>query len=368
MNNIVLFIDSLVAGGAQRQLVVLACALADRGHKVEVVTYHDNDQLAPFLAKKQIAWKLIKKSAWLDFGFIWALYRYLRNKKPDVIISYLNTPNLWARLVGRVAGIKKIITSERNIDIDKSKVRLLIEQTIYPLSSKIVVNSNAIKQLLIKHNIPEERIETIYNGLDTDYFSEADKRAVSRFRAGLGIAQDDFILMLPGRIMQQKNHLGLMRAISMLESIPETLKIVFVGNEIDGSIKQQLMQLIEQNGLIQQVIFAGVQDNMPLVYSASDLVVLPSLWEGLPNVVIEAMSCGRATLVTDVSDNALVVEHGKQGFVVPVNDDLELAKQLRTCLSMSKSELLVLGARAKNKVNSICGLRRFCDAYEQLLR
>jgi len=237
---ILLFIDSLVGGGAQRQIVTLARCLHDSGYDVSVLTYRNEEQLRYLLDEKNIEHHVIEKKSKLDLLFIFRLYRYFKVIDPDCVISYLNTPNLWGRLAGRMAGIKKIITSERNLDIDKSRVRIVIENLIFRLSSCIVVNANAIKSLLIEKGIPADKIQVIYNGLDLQYFKPVPLSEAEHFRASYGVLKADRLFLLPGRIMAQKNHLSLIRAVLTRVDVFKSAKLIFVGNEFDKKIKKDL--------------------------------------------------------------------------------------------------------------------------------
>lgn len=362
---IILFIDSLVGGGAQRQLVTLACVLKDRGWNVQVLTYSDSEQLASSLTEKHIPWHVVPKQSKVDFIFVVKLILYFRKEKPDVLISYLNTANLWARVCGRLAGIGKIITSERNIDLDKSKLRVILEKLLYRFSDAIVVNAFAIKDLLVSLGIPENKIDVIYNGLNTSHFK--DVGAGPAFRKQLGLSADDFIILLPGRIMKQKNHEGLLDAVAKLATVPEKLKILFVGNEFDLEIKARLETKAQSIKLDGRVIFAGPQQDMPAVYSASDLVVLPSFWEGLPNVMLEAMSCAKPVLVSNVSDNNTILESGKYGFIFELDKENDFQDQLKVCFEMSEDQLGRYGKNARSRVKSLCGLDSFAEKYESLI-
>ena len=363
---VVLFIDSLSGGGAQRQLVNLACGLARSGVELKVLTYRHEEQLAHWLKDADIQWDVVEKRAKLDFHFALQLYRYFRDERPTAIVSYLNTPNFWARILGMPAGVSRIITSERNIDMDKSSTRVLLEKMLYRFSSRIVVNANAIKELLIGIGVPADKIVVIYNGTDTEYFSPRPNLDAVTFRKSFGVQDDEVLFVLPGRIMAQKNHMGLVRALAKLKSV-DRIKLFFAGNEFDQVIKQELVRFLDKKCMRAQVIFAGPQKDMPLVYSAADFVVLPSLWEGLPNVVLESMACCTPVIVSDVADNSLIVDHGQAGFVFRANDDEMLAKLLLEASSMTAVQKDRMGLAARDKITSLFGMDSFIAAYRSLL-
>ena len=363
----ILFTDSLVGGGAQRQLVTLAIAMHNRGRKVRVLTYSNQEQLAYLLKEKSIPWDVVKKSCKLDILFFVKLIKYFRDKCPSAVISYLNTANLWVRIAGPIAGVKNIITSERNIDINRSKLRVQIEKLLHPLSRKIVVNASAIKELLEGLGIPEKKVSIIYNGIDVSYFCPASPEKARSFREQYGIMDHEFLILLPGRMSIQKNHMALLNAFIDIHKTYTNIKVILVGNEFDKKIKSTLKEVVMSNNIENRFIFAGSKLDMPTVYTAADLVVLPSLWEGLPNVVLEAMACERPVLASDVSDNPIIFDNEKYGFVFSIKTEGGLREGIKKCLEQGKPDLNLVGKKARRRVADLCGIEIFADKYENLI-
>ena len=117
---VILFVDSLESGGAQRQIVALANVLHGRGYDIVILTYYPGDQLSPFLVSDKIRHHHVPRHTKYEIGFFFRLYRYFKQQSPDCIISYLTTTNFWARTAGSLAGIKNIITSERSTSLNRS--------------------------------------------------------------------------------------------------------------------------------------------------------------------------------------------------------------------------------------------------------
>lgn len=344
---VVLFIDSLVRGGAQRQLVELALNL-DRDRFVPtVLIYHDIQQFRPDLDAAGIPVVLISKQGKFDLLFLIRLVMYFRASHPDIVHSYLNTPNFWARMAGKLAGVRYLITSERNIDIHHSSKRVALEKFLARASARVVANAEAIRELLVrKVDMPPEKIEVIYNGVDIAKFTCCNTDRVLALRQDWGILPADFVMVLPGRIVPQKNHKCLIRAIDAMHADKSNLKVVFVGNENDQTLKQELQQLIAELHLTSNFIFAGKQDDMAAVYAAADVIVLPSLWEGFPNVVLEAMAAGKPVIASDIADNRRIVQDGITGYLFPSDSHTELAHCLEKIIDsgdLSRCEMGVAG-------------------------
>jgi glycosyltransferase involved in cell wall biosynthesis len=364
---VVLSIDSLMNGGAQRQIVVLANVLHERGYEVVLLTYYPGDQLSQFIVSEQIRRVLLRRHSKYDIGYFPRLYRYLREEKPDCMISYMSTPSFWARLAGRPAGIPKIITSERNINITQQRSLALLERLLAPLSDAIVVNSHEGRRRLEALGIPARQLHVIYNGVDCQHFCHQPEAAIRRLRDDLGVSADDRLVLLPGRMETQKNHQLLVEAALAIGPAASGIKVAFAGNEFSTVIKDDITARITAAGATGRFLFLGPRPDMPLLYSAADVVVLPSLWEGFPNVVIEAMACGTPVIVSDISDNARIVEQGVSGWLFPNNDAAALADALSAFLRLSANECHAMGERAAAHIRTLCSTEALGDRYCALI-
>jgi glycosyltransferase involved in cell wall biosynthesis len=364
---VVLFIDSLENGGAQRQIVVLANVLHLRGYQVILLTYYPGDQLSEFLVSDRIRRTLLPRHSKYDLGYFLRLYRYLRKERPDCLISYLSTPNFWARVAGRPARVPRIITSERNISLAQRRSAALLERLLAPLSDAIVVNSHEGRQRLMDLGISEGNLHVIYNGVDCGHFSRQPAQAIAGIRAGLGVGEDELLVLLPGRMETQKNHRLLVEAILRLEPVSARIKVAFAGNEFDTGIKAEITARIAAANATDSFLFLGPRADMPLLYSAADLVVLPSLWEGFPNVVIEAMACATPVVVSNISDNARIVEQGVAGYLFANNDADDLVKALNAFRSLGVNERRTMGERAAEHVAAMCSTQALGDRYAELI-
>lgn len=364
---VALSIDSLMSGGAQRQIVVLANVLHERGYEVVLLTYYPGDQLSQFLVSSQIRQVLLPRHSKYDIGYFIRLYQYLREEKPDCMISYMSTPSFWARAVGRPAGIPRIITSERNINITQHHSLALLERLLAPLSDAIVVNSHEGRRRLEALGIPARQLHVIYNGVDCQHFCRQPDAAIRRLRNDIGVTADERLVLLPGRMETQKNHRLLVEAALAIDPEASGIKVAFVGNEFSTFIKDEITARITAAGATGRFLFLGPRPDMPLLYSAADVVVLPSLWEGFPNVVIEGMACGTPVIVSDISDNARIVEQGVSGWLFPNNDAAALADALSTFLKLSADERRAMGERAAAHVRALCSTEALGDRYCELI-
>jgi len=366
---VILLIDSLVRGGAQRQLVELALNIDRRDFDPIVVVYHDLPQLKSELDAAKVRYVLIRKRHKIDVAFLFRLAAFLRHERPQIIHAFLSTPSFWARIAGALAGVRKIITSERNMDIEQSRKRVWFEKRLQRLSSRIIVNAEAIRTVLVtRMGIPGDKVRVVYNGVDSEKFGRVSEARVRRLRSALGLDPSDLVFTLPGRLTPQKNHRCLIKAVALLPSIPRNLKVVFVGNELDMPLKTTLVSSIEALGLRGHFLFGGAQADMAAMYAVSDVVVLPSLWEGFPNVILEAMAARRPVVASDIADNARLVRHGENGYLFPIDDESALAAALATLISLSPDARARLGEAGRQLVDSSYSMSRMVDSTVQIYR
>ena len=197
----------------------------------------------------------------------------------------------------------------------KNRINRMLTMFVVNRSDRIIARSKEMKSVLEKLGCPGKKIVVISAGVDTRLCHPIDK---NKARADIGLPVDKHIVLYVGRLHEMK---GVNDIYACAERMSETL-FVMVG---DGAIKTN----------VGNCIFAGTKkyDEIPVWMSAADILVLPSYSEGLPNVVMEALSCGTPAIVTDVGGCPEVVRDGETGFVVPVGDVDALVERITYLLN-----------------------------------
>lgn len=316
-------------GGAERQLIVLAKGLHQRGHDVSVVTFYPGGGFWPEL--NSCGFKVIslnKCGRWDVVPFMFRLVRAAREARPDVVHSYTNGPNILVTLLRWLLACRKVVWGVRASDMDAGTYDWLSSLTIRwaprlaPLADLIIANSQAGQSHLMRQGVPQGKIIVIPNGIDTARFAP-DPEAGKQVRAEWGIADEAVAIGIVARLVQKKNHPAFLKAAAALRRRLPTAKFVCVGSGPRPYL-MYLQEIARDMGVSDAVIWAGERTDMPAVYNALDVVCLTSAFgEGFPNAVGEAMSCGVPCIVTDNGDAALVVEDA--GEVVRGDDPVQLA-------------------------------------------
>ena len=355
MKRIICFIDSLVAGGAQRQLVGLAKLLNDSDYEVLVLTYHNIPFYEKFLYENGVQY-LFLESANNKWMRIPAILRFFYQWKPDVVVSYLDTPSI-INCLSKFLGFKhKVVVSERNTTqsiTPKEKLKFFF----YKFADVIVPNSYS-QENFIKKNFPRllSKTTTITNFVDTDFFHPASTKPSNKV----------FHLISVGRIDFQKNIINFLKAIKLVKDRGYDIHIEWFGNKFP-SYFMLCQEFISKLGVSDTFIFREASKNIKEEYLKADAFILPSLYEGFPNVICEAMACGLPILCSAVCDNPLLVKEGQNGFLFDPNDITEMADKICCLLNLDGSDLKQISENNRKYALAHLSSETFIEKYKKIL-
>ncbi len=291
----------------------------------------------------------------------------IMKEKPDVLLSYLEAPNVLAVLLHPFFRRTKIAWNVAASFIDLKKYHWLaaltfnISKFLSRFSDLIIVNSRSGMVYHRQYGYPESKMVVIPNGVNVSYF-KPDSLLRRQIRTEWGLSDNQTLIGLVGRLDPMKDHPTFLKAASKIVKEKADVSFVCVG---DGtpSYRQELQSLSEEMGLDKKIIWAGSRKDMPAVYNSMDIAVSSSYGEGLPNVVCEAMASGLPCVVTDVGDSAYVV--GDTGIVVPPGDPDALAAGIRKLLD---SDLTAMGLKARQRIVENFSMEQLVERTEKALR
>lgn len=203
----------------------------------------------------------------------------------------------------------------------------LTEKFLYRVYDKVVAVSIDLANFLRKQGLSHHKIVTIQNGIDREIinFSYTGEKLFLPFDS------DKFIILgIIGRLYPDKGHLFFLDAFSSLQKKIDHLKSLIIG---EGPFREVIQQKIDELGLSKDVILLGYQSNMHKIYSLLSLIIIPSLREGLPYTLLEAMIFKIPVVATCVGDIPTLIEDGKTGKLVPPGDSAALEKAIEAILS-----------------------------------
>ncbi|MCR9201881.1 MAG: glycosyltransferase [Planctomycetaceae bacterium] len=344
-------INELDVGGAEKALVRIAKGLHQRGWRVAVISLRDRGPLADELEASGIFVVALGSGGFADLQSPIMLRVLLESEDTDIIVSFLHQANIHTRLAARRLGVP-VVSGIRVADR-----RRWVTWTDW-LTSRWVTKYVAVSQSVAETHarlcgLAPKRIIAIPNGVD---LPEHDVLSPHR--------PDDRLLVV-GRLTRQKAPLSVVEAFSRL---PDDLRLksqlTFVG---EGELKSATQEAVRKMGLSHQIQFAGHVSNVEQRMQTATALVLASAWEGLPNVVLEAMANGLPVIATAVDGTTELIEGGKSGWLVKPGHPDALASAMRECLERPDLRQRYAQA-AQNTARAHFSWESVVDRYEQLLR
>jgi len=369
--HIAYLIDHLGAGGAQRQVVELAAEIAKvEGLQASFLIYRDNPFFRHRLEAAGVHVHLLQKSRTVDLRFPFRIRGWLREHPTDVLHSFLQMPSLWANIAIKLlprGNCPALICSERSNEICQTLAYALLQRLIFRGADIVTVNAAPVKSEIVqKCGVAAGRVRYIPNAIDLERWDQALGQ-----ECPLPLDPDNFHVGVIGRIEWRKNHLLLVRALSRIEpKIRANWRIWFVGSEGwgDDDYRIKVTSEIESRGLSHLVRYYPPQRNIAAIMRGLDLVALPSMVEGFPNVVLEAMASSTPIVATSVGNVPWIVEDGKSGYVVSLQDEEGLAEALIKVYRNSSEERLAMGNRGRAIVEERFQMKTVAEKYLDLYR
>jgi len=314
-------IHSLPVGGAEDLMAAMVTGLDARRFEVQAATIGPPGVVGRELLRASYP----VRSLGLDLKrtpfvrLVTQIRDLLREVQPDILHTHLYHPNLYGRLASLGLGVKGVVASVHNSYTRVKLHRCLWNFFLSGLTDKVLVSSPQVWQdVHTWDRVPAAKLEVFPYGIRlADLEVDLDPAAI---RAELGIS--GFVLGVVGRLEEQKGHRHLLAALpEIIPEIPD-LTVLLVGEGKEGAA---LRTLVQELGLGSRVHFLGTRRDLPRLFRAMDLVVQPSLWEGLPLTLLLAMGAGLPVVGTRVSGTTDVVEDGRNGVLVAPGDSQALA-------------------------------------------
>jgi glycosyltransferase involved in cell wall biosynthesis len=299
------------------------------------------------------------------FTAVRALARLIDGERVDVLQTLLYRANAVGALAARLARRRPaLIASQRSMDPGIGPMSVRIAAFARRFADTSVAVSEAVRtKLLADEGVAPDRVVVIPNGVDPASYVPSDRAAA---RAALGLDANAFIVGGIGRLSVAKGFHDLLEAATVAGGLGLPLHLAIAG---DGPERQALE--LRSAALGRRVSFLGFRRDLVTIYSAIDVFALPSLTEGSPNALIEAMMCGRACVATDVGGVREIMENERSGLVVPPAKP-ELFARAIARLAEDPALRHSLGAGARSRVTEhftiAATVRKHAELYDGVLR
>jgi glycosyltransferase involved in cell wall biosynthesis len=358
------FIDHLKVGGAQRHLIEVLRRLDRQRFSPQVWTLRGEGELVQEAEQLNIPVRSFELGTRLqDPRTILLLYRTaqtLHREQVQIVHTYLSFANIVGTLAAAFARVPVLIVSKRSLDSYHRKSEAWSHWAINRFADKVVANADAVKDFVIKtEGCPADKIVVIPNGINDEFIVNGSRE---KMREALGFGLQERVVGTLGRLAWKKGQEYFLEAAAAILQTEPQVTFALVG---DGPLRSQLEEKTRELGIAPRVKFLGQRLDSQAMISLFDIFVLPSVIEGMPNALLEAMALEKPVVVTEAGGNAEVVQHEKTGLVVPTRNAEAMAQAVLRLLR-EKALAQSFASAARQSVNQRFSFRHTLQAMETL--
>jgi glycosyltransferase involved in cell wall biosynthesis len=358
--------DEPSEGGAEKQLYFLASSLNPKNIRSFVVQLTPDNSL-PVTTGNVGDLELFHfpTRKLYNLAGIWQLGRLsllAKSKKVDILHTFFEKSEVMGWIIARLSGISIWITSRRDLGFKRKKIYDRIFRLTAKDCKKCIANCHAVKdQMIQQENIPSEKIEVIYNGIDFSGYQEALKDKSLRVELGI-VDGTPLVGLIANFNFEIKGHVYFLEAAKkILEKVPN-VKFVLVG---DGPLRPRYEEVAQELNLNNNVYFLGKRADVPTIISNLDVSVLSSTNEGFSNVIMESMAAGKPVVATNVGGSKEMVADGVTGYLVPPADSNSMAEAIMALLQ-NPDKAVAMGVAGNKIVQEKFTVEAMVKKYEKL--
>ncbi|MCH7679176.1 glycosyltransferase [candidate division KSB1 bacterium] len=373
--NLLHIVNGFAIGGGELKLLELVKNLVEKRadkYTVTVCSVGQGGTLQPEFERLGIKVFVIEKKHKFDISQVFKVCRIIKQEQIDLVQTTLFYADVIGALAAKLTGVDAVIswdTVSHPPDSHETRLRhKLSYQLCMRFVKRIVAVSEGVKKYLVEdRKIASKKIVIIHYGIDLSLFKSRNGFLDKRKRSELGLPDHKIVIGTVARLEIQKGHRYLIAAAPEIINKFSNVVFVFAG---DGTLRQELETQVNELGLQENFRFLGFRKDVKELLFAFDVFVLPSLFEGLPNVILEAMASGRPIVATAVDGTPELIEHNETGLLVPPKSPHALQEQILNLLeNEEKGSKLGRQAKemAKQKFSFDQQFRKFEEVYDATL-
>lgn len=351
-------------GGVQQQLLSLLKAYSRERFNPIFCCLGPKEEIGKEIEETKIEFIPLNKLRYNRFslGIVLELYRLMKKKQIHVVRTHRYRSNLYGRLAAFLAGVPVIIASVHdNYRTDKRPKRRIMNRILSKITDKIVAVSEDVKEDIIRYDsINPSKIDVIPNGIDVERFNP--EKNTTDIRKEFSLEDDDIVIGFIGRIVPAKGLKYLLNALPYLKEEFKSIKLLIVG---EGSLVEELKERAKKNNIFDNILFTGRRRDIPEILASINIFVMPSIAEGLPNALLEAMAMGKPIVTTEVGGIPEIVKNGFNGLLVPPRDTLSLSKAIKELISNDRLAAK-LGQAARDLVHDNLSIKAIAQKWQSL--
>lgn len=362
--NILQLVEGFGLGGAEMKLLELIKCMDPERFRTVVCSLGLGETISEEFEKLRnygVEVVEIPRKHRIDPGLIYRLVKLIKSRRIDVIMTTLFYADIMGPIIGKAGKVKAVFSWETISSPEWLIPRRLISyRAAIRWCDKVISVSRATADFLIeKRGVHPDKIKIIPYGVNLEKYKDGSSNGV---RKKLGLSEKDKIIGMVGRLRPQKGHVYLIDAAAEVVKKYPKVKFLLVG---DGDLRSDLEKKVKQNRLIENFIFLGSRDDVPDLLKIMDIFTLPSLFEGLPNVILEAMASKKPIVATPVDGTKEAVINGETGILVPPKDPMSLSKALCDLLE-NPEKASNFGEKSRKRVEELFSLEKQVSSFENL--
>lgn len=299
--------------GAEIMCENLAIELKKKGVEVVVVSlFNYHSAITERLEKNNIRIVYLNKKRGLDLNVYKGLFHLIKKEKPDVIHTHRYVMQ-YVVPVAKLCGVKCVIHTVHNVATkEQGKIKRLVSKFFFHSFNvtPVALSSEVKKTIIEEYKLNEKLVPIIYNGENLNRFKCKNNYQVN----------GDFNILHVGRFMKAKNHIFLIQSVHELLKMGINVKLTCVG-DFHSDIGSQCLEYVKKNDLTNVITFAGLQSNVIPFLEKADCFILPSLYEGMPMVLIEAMATGLPIIASSVGGIPDMIKDRESGLLISLNNN-----------------------------------------------
>lgn len=357
MKRVLCLIESIGSGGAERQLTGLAVLLKQHGFEVEVCYYVKEEFYLPYLQANNVKALFLAEARdpKRRFG---VLRNYIKEYKPDTVISYTASSSMITCLLKALGARFRLLVSERSATLTIDS-RERFKFFMYRWSDFVVPNSFS-QGRFIDNNFPKlsAKVKVITNFVDMEKFAP---------KTNIADSSETLKMICVGRLVPAKNIPHFIAAISNVVNAGYRIHVDWYGKDLGDDYSKECFDVHRSYHLENVFEFHAPLEDIQEEYHKANVFCLPSVFEGFPNVLCEAMSCGLPVLCSNVRDNPSIAQDGSNGFVFDPKSVDDMTNKIVQFIQLDDGKRKVMGQRSREIALSMFSSETFLQKYLEII-
>jgi glycosyltransferase involved in cell wall biosynthesis len=359
-------IESLEVGGAQQIILEIAKNIDKERFETVVCSLSDKDALAQDLRSEGVKVILFKQKNNYDISILPGLIKILKAEKPEIVNTWLFGADFWGRLAAILAGVPVKLSSVVSVYKVYKWKNHFVDRLLEPFTDKFIFcNDTAIEYMKAKSGISPGKVVKITEPVDLGMYYDAKTKVSGQdkhnFRRRFSLRDDLPTISIIARLEEQKGIEYFIESASILDK-QMSAQYLIVG---EGSLRKHLEDRVKDLKINSTVVFTGLERNLQLILSLSDVLVISSVWEGKPLVMLNAMAAGVPVVGFAIDGVKEVLTADHTGFPCKPQDKISLAENIKRAIT-EKELVNIIAANARSYIRNNYGSAHVVKEYENI--